>query len=208
MTRRSTYVGFTVFTLSAALAACGGDVETGKEAAVYTSVEQCQKANPGADCEKALREAQLEHLKTAPAAQTRAQCEQEWGDGHCEEHPGSTGGSVFLPMMAGFMLGHALAGPGPGMGQPGCAPNDPRCNNDPGRSGFTGGSHGVYVGRTGGLFSGGSRIGDAEMKNGGYQAPSRAFVSEGAGGKVTGGRVTRGGFGRFGGFHFGGGRGG
>jgi uncharacterized protein YgiB involved in biofilm formation len=178
--RRSAFVGFSAITLSAAtLAGCGQGGQAGGEwseggevsKAVYKSVADCKAQNPGTDCDAAFQAAQNEHLQNAPAFQSKSACENDWGQENCVEHPRTGGGSLFLPMMAGFMLGRALT---------------------PGMSGAYGGGHAVYSGPRG-LWSGGQRIGEPEMRNGRWTTPSRVTVSEGPGGRVA---ASRGGFGR------------
>jgi uncharacterized protein YgiB involved in biofilm formation len=202
--KRSVYVGFSLITLSAAaLASCGPErAPDAKDVQIYKSVDDCARIRPRADCEAAWAQAKAEE-KDSPNFRDRTACEKDWGSGKCEERRGPSGASMFIPALVGFTMGQALAG---GMGPRGCAPGDPRCAPNGGPGGY-GGGHGVYVGATGGLFAGKSRIGDAEMRGGSYEPPRTAAVRVGEGGRLSAG-VTRGGFGRMAGFRGGGGRGG
>ena len=90
-----------------ALAGCG---EEAVDASVFASPDACIGAgvDPAA-CEASFAEARAEHLETAPRYDAQAVCEAQHGEGACvaEER---TGGSVFLPLMAGYLVGSALSG--------------------------------------------------------------------------------------------------
>ena len=74
---------------------------------IYSSVAACQAEQPAEDCAKALAAAEQEHTKSAPRYIGSGLCEAEYY-GSCAEVHDSTG-DRFIPAMAGFMLGHALA---------------------------------------------------------------------------------------------------
>ena len=95
------------------LAGCQDDrVET----AVFPTEARCvAEAQAGqtwyseTDCTEAAEEARAEHERTAPRYAEEALCEeQHGGDCYAEARPG--GGSVFLPLVAGYMLGNMMAG--------------------------------------------------------------------------------------------------
>lgn len=79
--------------------------------AQFTTVAECTSA--GFDqklCDAGYNAAFQEHQRTAPQFDTLASCEQEWG-GCVPQAPaaaGSSAGSVFVPMVAGFVLSQAL----------------------------------------------------------------------------------------------------
>src|SRR4051812_4095340 len=102
--RRSAAIGLSALTLSGGLAACGdGAKDTPMK--VYASAEACQQSGQDWNtCNTSYQQAQAEQLKTAPRYKTREECLRET-DGDCAETPGSGGGSMFMPLMTGFMLG-------------------------------------------------------------------------------------------------------
>ena len=69
-------------------------------------------------CEEAAREAAETHLETAPRYDGLALCEEQHGAGNCEADPvaaqsgGGGMGSIFMPMMMGYLLGNMMGGGG------------------------------------------------------------------------------------------------
>jgi uncharacterized protein YgiB involved in biofilm formation len=92
---------------------------------VFGSVEQCMLAgNPKADCDAAAEKVAADHQASAPRYSDPKSCEAMHGAGNCEPRRSSSGvGDVFMPAMAGFMLGQALSG---GFGAPQPIYRDPR----------------------------------------------------------------------------------
>ncbi|ATN36636.1 hypothetical protein ACO34A_22880 (plasmid) [Rhizobium sp. ACO-34A] len=81
------------------------------EAIVFTSANQCLASGMDAEvCKAAAEDARLAHLAAAPRYRNMVACEMEYGSRNCVEQPGNTvpdnpsGQSVFLPMLAGFVL--------------------------------------------------------------------------------------------------------
>ena len=104
---------------SLALSACD---EPKVDAAVFESVEQCLNY-PGAlksQCENSFKEAQEQHAAVAPKYASEADCQADFGAGKCEKAPvqTSTGGSVFMPLMMGYMMGSMIGGRGSMFSQP------------------------------------------------------------------------------------------
>ena len=103
-----------------ALAACE---ERKVEAAVFESVQQCT-ADPdltAEQCEQSFKEAQSQHAAVAPKYVSEADCQADFGAGKCEKAPyrTSSGGSIFMPLMVGYMMGSFLGrGRGFGTSQP------------------------------------------------------------------------------------------
>jgi uncharacterized protein YgiB involved in biofilm formation len=94
-----------------ALAACG---EPKVEAAIFENIQQCISngdASPE-QCEQNFREAKSQHAAVAPKYANEADCQADFGAGKCETAPYRTagGGSVFMPLMAGYMMGSFLGG--------------------------------------------------------------------------------------------------
>lgn len=84
------------------------------DAAVYESVEQCKRdplGNPD-QCESNFQAAKAQHVAVAPKYTTKEDCVADFGAEKCEKAPQQTssGGSVFMPLMAGYMMGSFLGG--------------------------------------------------------------------------------------------------
>ncbi|WP_432256187.1 DUF1190 domain-containing protein [Limimaricola sp. AA108-03] len=120
--KRSRHVRIALLGAAAfSLAACR---EEEVPSAAFPTLDACLEAaaGPGTwvteeSCEQGFGEALEAHVETAPRYDDEALCEAEHG-GECmvEERPGG-GGSVFLPLMAGYLLGNMLGGRG-AMAQP------------------------------------------------------------------------------------------
>lgn len=90
--------------------------------ALYQNADDCSKANPSnsAQCSKAFTEAKAEAAKTAPKYANRAECVAEFGENQCTQAPAQagmnaesqSGGSMWMPLMAGFMMGRMMSGGG------------------------------------------------------------------------------------------------
>lgn len=102
-----------------ALSACE---EPKVDAAVYDSVEQCIKdpSVPRGECEQSYKEARTQHAAVAPKYSSESDCQAEFGVGKCEQAPyrTSSGGSVFMPLMMGYMMGSYIGGRRTMMSQP------------------------------------------------------------------------------------------
>lgn len=110
--KRSRRIALVVMGTSAlTLAACE---ERKTEAALFETVEQCV-AEQGLVAEQCYREfdaAKAQHAQVAPKYTSQADCEEDFGQGACETAPyrTTTGNSVFMPLMAGFMMGQMMGG--------------------------------------------------------------------------------------------------
>jgi uncharacterized protein YgiB involved in biofilm formation len=103
------------------LAGCEQNDET---VSMYQNADDCSKANPGqsAQCTTAFNEAKKEAERTAPKYATREDCVAEFGENQCQQTPaqagvGTTnaesqqsGGSFWMPLMAGYMMGRMMGG--------------------------------------------------------------------------------------------------
>ena len=100
------------------LAAC----ENQEDVAIFESVEQCVKYDGFGmeDCKASLDQAKAEHIRAAPKYTSAADCEADFGAAQCETAPQQTssGGSVFMPLMMGYMMGNMLSGRSRGTSQP------------------------------------------------------------------------------------------
>ena len=80
--------------------------EAEEEALTYPSVEACIKAGvtDEATCEAEYAKAQSMHNQVAPRYTNSNDCYSEFGYERCYQHRASSGGSVWLPFMMGYML--------------------------------------------------------------------------------------------------------
>ncbi|ELM3736854.1 DUF1190 family protein [Edwardsiella piscicida] len=107
------------------LAGCEKSDET---VSLYQNADDCSKANPSmsAQCKTSYDDALKEAAKTAPKYATSEDCIAEFGEGQCTQTPaqagmapttGNTnaeaaqsGGSFWMPLMAGYMMGRLMGG--------------------------------------------------------------------------------------------------
>ena len=98
-------------TSALALTACG---EPKTEAAVFETVEQCvaERGITAEQCYGEFDAAKAQHAEVAPKYASRADCEADFGPEGCEVSPYRTdaGGGVFMPLMAGFLMGQMMGG--------------------------------------------------------------------------------------------------
>jgi len=87
----------------------------GVDALTYSDLNACRAADevPDADCQTAWETAQQDHQTNAPRFGDKAACEAEYGEGNCETRAGAGGGSFFVPLLGGIILGRMLS-PGGG----------------------------------------------------------------------------------------------
>lgn len=141
--RKSRYV---TFLLAASMLSACDQNNQGTDAVLYSDPSSCAKDMDSGICKTAYDAAQAEHLQQAPKFATQAECEAA-GFQQCEQAQvktadGSGGGSFFMPMMMGYMMGRMLGGGG-------MAPQP----NAPGTA------RPVYSDRAGYLHAGGAQVG-------------------------------------------------
>lgn len=89
-----------------------GCVEEPEQAMVYNSPSDCSAGgfNSTEACIADYETAQAMHPQVAPKYLSQAECEIDFGAEQCEKAPQQTtsGGSVFMPMMMGYMMGSML----------------------------------------------------------------------------------------------------
>jgi uncharacterized protein YgiB involved in biofilm formation len=88
------------------LSACGDK----QDAAVFTSVDDCTKANPESaqQCKTAYEDALKDAERTGPKYNSQRDCESEFGANQCNYvQRGSS--SFFMPFMAGYMLSNLMS---------------------------------------------------------------------------------------------------
>ncbi len=102
-----------------ALSACE---EPQVDASVFESLKQCydDPAMSDDECKISYKEAQDQHTAVAPKYASQADCQADFGAGKCEQAPyrTSSGGSVFMPLMMGYMMGSMIGGRRSMMSQP------------------------------------------------------------------------------------------
>ena len=113
MTKRSSHVHLVLAGAAAlGLAACEDDrVDVSTFADQNACVQAAQSGDAGfsaADCEQSYAKALSEHQRTAPRYDEASLCEQQHG-GSCEMVTDSSGNSIFMPVMAGLLIGHAMS---------------------------------------------------------------------------------------------------
>ena len=123
MRHRSRHVALTI--LGAASFALAGCQEEQVDAEAFPDLASCQSAaaNGGlftADqCQQAFAEAETLHVESAPRYDSLAVCEEQHGEGNCgsaEQQVANGGsGSIFMPLLAGYLIGSMLGRAGGGM---------------------------------------------------------------------------------------------
>lgn len=101
------------------LAGCEQADET---VSLYKNADDCSTSNPSISeqCTTAYNNALKEAEKTAPKYATREDCVAEFGDAQCTQAPAQAGmaaesqssGSMWMPLMAGYMMGRMMGGGG------------------------------------------------------------------------------------------------
>ena len=110
--KRSKSIGLVTMGVSViALTACE---EPQVDALVFDNLQQClaDQDLTREQCETNYSEARNRHVATAPKYTSQQACEADFGSTQCEEAPQRTqsGGSVFMPLMMGYMMGSMLGG--------------------------------------------------------------------------------------------------
>lgn len=101
------------------LAGCEQADET---VSLYKNADDCSTSNPSMSeqCTTAYNNALKEAEKTAPKYATREDCVAEFGEAQCTQAPAQAGmaaesqssGSMWMPLMAGYMMGRMMSGGG------------------------------------------------------------------------------------------------
>lgn len=131
MRKRSSRVALCL--LGAAAFALSGCIEEEVDAAAFPDLASCKAAAGSgsqlgeaaltvADCENAFAEALAVHAESAPRYDSLTVCEEQHGEGACGSEEQATGGSgmggIFMPLLAGYLLGNMLGGRGGASAQP------------------------------------------------------------------------------------------
>lgn len=100
-----------------------GCEKTDETVSMYQNADDCSSANPGksAECTASYNNALKEAERTAPKYASREDCVAEFGEGQCQQTPAQAGmapenqaqqggGSFWMPLMAGYMMGRMMSG--------------------------------------------------------------------------------------------------
>lgn len=123
MKKRSRTVALTI--LGAAAFTVAGCREEQVDAQAFPDMASCEAAAAQdglfsvEECDKAFAEAEALHVESAPRYDSLQVCEEQHGEGNCgsEEQQVSNGGSgsIFMPLLAGYLIGNMLGRAGGGM---------------------------------------------------------------------------------------------
>lgn len=115
--KRSKYVALISMApaVSFILAGCG---EKSVDAMVFHSEQDCNDYGvlSREQCRADFGQAQALHQETAPRYTDLSACEAEFGSGQCETAPATAGlgAGLFMPLMAGYLVGRAMSQMGSG----------------------------------------------------------------------------------------------
>lgn len=117
MKKRSSHVALAI--LGAAAFGLAGCTEEEVDAQAFPDLKSCQEAAglsstfSATDCATAFAEAETLHVEAAPRYDSLAVCEEQHGAGACgseqQAQPGGSG-SIFMPLMMGYLIGNMLGG--------------------------------------------------------------------------------------------------
>ena len=117
MTKRSKHVAIAI--VGAAAFTLAGCREEQVDASAFPDLQSCvdQSRSGGMfsqqDCETAFSEAEALHVEAAPRYDSLAVCEEQHGEGACGSEAQATSGgsgSIFMPLLAGYLMGNMLGG--------------------------------------------------------------------------------------------------
>jgi uncharacterized protein YgiB involved in biofilm formation len=99
--------------MGAGLFLVAGCEESQVDAALYNTPSQCiLDGFSKEECSTSFESAKAMHVDVAPKYTSLVDCEADFGAKECETAPQVTqaGGSVFMPLMAGYMMGRMMSG--------------------------------------------------------------------------------------------------
>lgn len=146
MKKRSNRVALAI--VGAAAFALAGCTDEQVDAQAFPDLASCnaESARSGAfstaDCQAAFAETQALHVETAPRFDSQEACEAQFGEGQCgseaEQVASGGSGSIFMPLLAGMLLGNLMGGMGRGaMAQPMYKTADGKFTTPSGQSSFS-----------------------------------------------------------------------
>ncbi|MEQ9387306.1 DUF1190 domain-containing protein [Marinovum algicola] len=117
MTKRSKRVAIAI--VGAAAFTLAGCEEEKVDAAAFPDLQSCRDAAglnsafTAQQCETAFAEAEALHVEAAPRYDSLAVCEEQHGEGACGSEAAAAqggSGSIFMPLLAGYLIGNMLGG--------------------------------------------------------------------------------------------------
>ncbi|MGZ9033965.1 MAG: DUF1190 domain-containing protein [Rhodospirillales bacterium] len=96
---------------SAGLTLAGCDQGPPPSSRFFPDADACAAAYDEGTCRSALAQSQATFAEEAPRFTDKQACEAEFGEGNCESRDGAQGGSFFVPMLMGYMVGRAFSQP-------------------------------------------------------------------------------------------------
>lgn len=108
MRKKSAAVKLVLLGSAGMVAGCDGAPPD--DAKFFSSAKDCSAIHGDAACRDAQKKSEAIHLAEAPKFTRKEACEAEFGAGNCETRQSSSG-SVFLPLMMGYMLGKTFNQP-------------------------------------------------------------------------------------------------
>ena len=98
------------------LGGCGGPSPTAKapEVPLFTTVEQCAQSPDYTrkECELGMQFALSQQAQESPRFNDRNSCAASYGNDNCQRYDRRYGGSVWMPLLGGYMLGRLMSGGG------------------------------------------------------------------------------------------------
>lgn len=117
MTKRSKRIAIAIVGATAfSLAGCR---EEQVDAAAFPNLQSCLNESlrggmfTAEDCETSFAQAETLHVESAPRYDSLAVCEEQHGEGACGTEATATqagSGSIFMPLLAGYLIGNMLGG--------------------------------------------------------------------------------------------------
>lgn len=117
--KRSQKVSLVLMGSAAALVTLSGcdvqpDPSLADNGGTFTNMAECVAVYDQETCTSAQQLAQQEHYRNAPHFNSYEQCVQQFGPGGCASGSSYGGsGNIWMPLMAGYMLGSATSSPAP-----------------------------------------------------------------------------------------------
>ena len=90
------------------LAACSDDAPP-NDAQFFSDAQACSAVYDAQTCDQAIAETQRISDEQAPRYTRKEECEAEFGVGNCETRQTAGGGSIFMPLLMGYMMGNMLS---------------------------------------------------------------------------------------------------
>jgi uncharacterized protein YgiB involved in biofilm formation len=107
--KRSSHIALVLMgTSPLLLTACS---QESSDEGLYTSVQACiEQTNDSYSCNQSFQQAQREYEQSAPRYASQEECVAAHGADQCHVVQQQHGGSIFMPMMAGYIMGRMLSG--------------------------------------------------------------------------------------------------